>query len=148
VSESAIIYRAMKPEDLDEVMIIERCSFQSPWSRESFLNDIKRDNAITSVAVVGNRVAAYLVAWCVEDEVHIGNLAVHPDYQRQGLGTALITGVATLYPTVRVVWLEVRVSNKAAQNLYRKLGFRQISIRKNYYQIEKEDAIIMVKYLD
>jgi ribosomal-protein-alanine N-acetyltransferase len=147
VSESAIIFRAMESEDLDEVMIIERCSFQSPWSRESFLNDIKRDNAITTVAIIRNHVAAYLVAWRVEDEVHIGNLAVHPDNRRQGLGTALIAGLASLHPPARVAWLEVRVSNKAAQNLYRKLGFREISIRKNYYQIEKEDAIIMVKDL-
>ena len=91
---------------------------------------------------------AYLVAWRVEDELHIGNLAVHPDYRRQGLGTELLARLFSAYPSVRMVWLEVRISNTAAQNLYMKLGFRQISIRKNYYQVEKEDAIIMVKDLD
>ena len=146
--ESAAVFRAMKPEDLDEVMTIERRSFQSPWSRESFLNDISRADAVAMVAVVQNRVSAYLVAWRVEDELHIGNLAVHPDYRRQGLGTALLLLLFSADPSTKVVWLEVRVSNSAAQNLYRKLGFRQISIRKNYYQIQKEDAIIMVKDLD
>ena len=148
MSESAVVFRAMNPEDIDEVMTIERCSFPSPWSRESFLNDISRADTVTAVAVIRNRVTAYLVAWRVEDELHIGNLAVHPDYRRQGLGTELLARLFSAYPSVRMVWLEVRISNTAAQNLYMKLGFRQISIRKNYYQVEKEDAIIMVKDLD
>ena len=121
--------------------------FNHPGAGKVFLNDIIRSDAITTVAVIQDHVTAYLVAWRVEDEVHIGNLAVHPDFRKQGLATGLFEKMLLQKPEFKVVWLEVRVSNREAQNLYQKLGFKQISIRKNYYQIEKEDAVIMVKDL-
>ena len=120
MSESIPILRDMKSDDLDEVMAIENASFQSPWNRESFLNDIIRPDAITTVAVIQFHVKAYLVAWWLEDEVHIGNLAVHPDFRKQGLATALIERMLFQNPKFKVIWLEVRVSNREAQNLYQK----------------------------
>jgi [ribosomal protein S18]-alanine N-acetyltransferase len=138
--------RFMTVDDLDAVMEIEHSSFSIPWSREAFYNEIEQNHLSTYLVVEdGERVAGYCGVWLVVDEAHITNVAVLPDYRGQGLGEALMQRIMKIAKEVgaRVMTLEVRVSNKAAQGLYRKMGFQDGGIRKRYYSDNQEDALVM-----
>ena len=140
----------MTPDDLDEVLFIERASFQTPWSRGAFLYEL-RDNQVASCWVArGNDevrplVLGYLCAWEIKPELHVTNLAVHPVYLRQGIGRNLL---ATVLERVRAsgfdrALLEVRPSNVEARQLYSAFGFSEIGRRKGYYVDNGEDALVM-----
>ena len=140
----------MRADDLDQVLAIERMSFRSPWSRRQFEAELEKDFGVCAVAVAGEGVVGYLIVWLVADEVHIANVAVHPAWRKQGLGERLI-GEAVWgreREGFRWVGLEVRRSNRAARALYRKLGFVEVGVRKNYYVQEGEDAVLMAKTLE
>src|SRR3989440_2393468 len=83
--------------------------------------------------------------WLMVDEAHITTIAMHPDYRRRGLGEFLLVSLIDIAYTIGAKWvtLEVRVSNYAAQNLYRKYGFREAGLRHRYYSDNQEDALIM-----
>jgi [ribosomal protein S18]-alanine N-acetyltransferase len=83
--------------------------------------------------------------WLMVDEAHITTIAMHPDYRRRGLGEYMLAGLIDIAYTIGAKWvtLEVRVSNYAAQNLYRKYGFREAGLRHRYYSDNQEDALIM-----
>lgn len=142
---------AMVEADLDEVLAIENASFSSPWPREVFQGEL-RDPQLARLFVARvaagshqGRVAGYTCAWLVTDELHIINVAVHPDFRRQHVGQQLLAGVLTRARDfgARQAILEVRASNRAAQRLYGHLGFAPVAVRKNYYTEEREDAIVM-----
>jgi ribosomal-protein-alanine N-acetyltransferase len=133
--------------DLDAVMAIERLSFPTPWVRQAFSDELLRPWARLEVlrqAATG-KVLGFCNYWLVADELHILNVAVHPDERRQGHAARLlqhILGEASRNKT-RVVSLEVRLSNQAAQALYRKFGFREVGTRPRYYADNGEDALLM-----
>jgi ribosomal-protein-alanine N-acetyltransferase len=83
--------------------------------------------------------------WLMVDEAHITTIAMHPDYRRLGLGEFLLVNLIDISYAISAKWvtLEVRVSNYAAQNLYRKYGFREAGLRHRYYSDNQEDALIM-----
>jgi [ribosomal protein S18]-alanine N-acetyltransferase len=83
--------------------------------------------------------------WLMVDEAHITTIAMHPDYRRRGLGEFMLASLVDIAYTIGAKWvtLEVRVSNYAAQNLYRKYGFREAGLRHRYYSDNQEDALIM-----
>jgi ribosomal-protein-alanine N-acetyltransferase len=91
----------------------------------------------------------YLVAWFVADEVHLANLAVVPDVRRRGLAQRFLGELESegRRREARMVILEVRRSNAAAQGLYRKNGYYTVSIRRRYYRDNHEDALVMIKPL-
>lgn len=139
----------MRVEDLEEVLEIEDLSFPTPWSRNSFLYELlENERALYLVAKspLGN-VIGYVGIWVIFDEGHITNLAVHPDYRRQGVGKALMLALieAVRKRDVRHLTLEVRRTNLAAQDLYQKLGFVHMGVRRKYYLDNNEDALIMWK---
>ncbi len=126
----------MLPADLDAVMEIERCSFAEPWTPGLFLRELKLPFSTTLVArSPDGQIAGYVCWWLVGDEVHLLNLAVHPDCRRQGLGRYLLETVlrAAAQAGARLVTLEVRDDNAAAIALYRAYGFHQVGVRRNYY---------------
>lgn len=139
----------MTMEDLESVIEIEESSFPIPWSRNSFLYELlENERAVYLVAKdTFNRVLGYVGLWIVFDEGHITNLAVHPLYRRQGVAQALLEGlIETVRPKgVQHLTLEVRVSNRPAQQLYEKMGFVHMGIRRKYYLDNNEDAFIMWK---
>ena len=92
----------------------------------------------------------FLLAWAVADELHIINLATHPDKRRRGAATALLHSLVEHAKSerVRLVLLEVRPSNRAAIHLYRAHGFRAIGVRRRYYADNAEDALEMMIALD
>jgi ribosomal-protein-alanine N-acetyltransferase len=92
------------------------------------------------------RLAGYLLGWSLPEELHLGNLAVAPEYQRRGVATFLLRWImdeARARRALRIA-LEVRTSNFAAQELYRAHGFEAVALRKGYYQDSGEDALVMV----
>ncbi len=136
----------MKREDIDEILEIERASFPSPWSGEAFLTELKeRDSSCFLVAKSEGRVVGYAGFWLIFDEAHITNLAVHPEYRKKKIGERLIRFLLKLAVSkgAKRATLEVRPSNLAAQNLYKKFGFEVGGIQKGYYNDTGEDALIM-----
>jgi [ribosomal protein S18]-alanine N-acetyltransferase len=135
----------MKAADLDTVMEIERVSFRSPWSRQVFLEELTRDWAHVDVVrdAVTDDVVAFANYWLVADEVHVLNLATHPQGGHASRMMAHMIDFARR-ELCRYVTLEVRRSNAAALRLYRRFAFRAIGVRPNYYAEDQEDAIVML----
>lgn len=139
----------MRKEDLDQVLAIEQASFTMPWSRNLFLSEFR--NAPVSLMLVARQspepraVIGYIVCWIVADELHILDLATEPVRRRKGIARRLVLA-ALKYGherNVRRAFLEVRASNEAALNLYEGLGFVRSIMRKGYYDLPVEDAVVM-----
>lgn len=135
--------------DLDAVMEVERLSFRTPWSRDSFESELQQIYTVYLVARIGAQVLAYGGMHTVFEDAHVTNIAVHPAHRSKGLGERLMWELihrAKARGAQRMT-LEVRWSNKAAQGLYEKLGFitGPGALRKGYYADTAEDAIIMWK---
>nr|WP_039238109.1 ribosomal protein S18-alanine N-acetyltransferase [Bacillus thermotolerans] len=138
--------RRMTIADVDKVYEIEHKSFTAPWTKESFVQEMTSNHfAIYHVAEWQGKVVGYCGMWLVLDESQITNIAVLPEYRGQGFGEKLLVYVmeAARKNGASVMSLEVRVSNLAAQHLYKKLGFQTGGIRKNYYSDNQEDALVM-----
>jgi ribosomal-protein-alanine N-acetyltransferase len=136
----------MQPEDLDEVLAIERRSFTMPWSRGAFLYEMQQNRVARCwVMREGGRIAGYICLWEIADEVHVTNVAVDPAYRRRGIGRALVGGVLddARERRLRLIVLEVRPSNIEARRLYESFGFRVIGRRRGYYYDTGEDALVM-----
>nr|WP_239559188.1 ribosomal protein S18-alanine N-acetyltransferase [Sporohalobacter salinus] len=137
--------------DLKEVLKIERQSFSSPWSFESFKKElIENQFARYLVLKREEEIIGYIGVWIFLTEAHITNLAIDPAYRRQGLAKYLLDKffINFLAPRISEVTLEVRESNQAARKLYLDYGFEELGIKKDYYQDNQEDAVIMHKVLD
>ena len=140
--------RAMRREDLTAVLEIERRSFAQPWSQPFFEKELATPFARLTVAVEeGPRrdtVVGYTCSWRVTDEVHLLNIAVHPERRGSGLGRALLGSLVerARAERARVVFLEVRAGNVVARRLYRQVGFRDLGIRRGYYG-PGQDAVVM-----
>jgi len=139
----------MTKEDLDQVLAIEQASFTMPWSRNLFLSEFR--NAPVSLMLVARStlepqaIIGYIVCWIVADELHILNLATELTRRRKGIARHLVLA-ALKYGrerNVRRAFLEVRTSNEAALNLYEGLGFVRSIVRKGYYDLPVEDAVVM-----
>ncbi|MEA2699586.1 MAG: [ribosomal protein S18]-alanine N-acetyltransferase [Myxococcales bacterium] len=138
----------MKAADLDTVMEIERVSFRSPWSRQVFLEELTRDWAHVDIVrdAATGEVVGFANYWLVADEVHVLNLATHPQARRAGHASRMMAHMIDFArrELCRYVTLEVRRSNAAALRLYRRFAFRAIGVRPNYYAEDQEDAIVML----
>ena len=141
------VIQPLKPADLDSVMEIERLSFKSPWSRQVFAEELARSWAHVDVVrkSAPGDIVAFCNYWLVADEVHLLNLATHPQERRCGHASRLLAHVLEYArrAACRLVTLEVRRSNEVAQRLYRRFAFRAVGIRPNYYVDDQEDAVIM-----
>lgn len=138
----------MAEEDIPSILEIENVSFQNPWRASTFSGEIaNRGISYPYVIVHRNfeRVIGYIIYWKIQEEVQICNFAIHPDFRKKGIGEAVIRSVikAIQRDGGVYVFLEVRPSNLAARNLYKKLGFKILGTRKDYYQTPLEDALIM-----
>lgn len=148
-SSEDIIIRAMEEKHIDMVANIDCLSFTTPWSRESFQNEISV-NALSKyvVALKDDLVVGYGGLWLIVNEGHITNIAVHPEFRGVGIGNMLVDALIQVCKENNVIsmTLEVRVSNKAAIGLYEKYGFVVEGVRKEYYGDNKEDGLVMWKH--
>ncbi|MDD5306271.1 MAG: ribosomal protein S18-alanine N-acetyltransferase [Deltaproteobacteria bacterium] len=143
----AVSVRRGSLHDLDGICEIEHACFAAPWPREVLAEEIaERSWSRVVVASSQNRPVAFMVYWVVSTELHLLNLAVHPRWRRRGLGRMLVDHLlaeARMEGRIEVL-LEVRVSNNAAQDLYRRVGFHEIMVRRRYYSDNGEDALVMM----
>ncbi len=139
------VLRPLAPADVDAVVAIERRVFPDPWTPEFFRSELGLPMVHARVAELEGRIAGYLVAWLGPGEGHLGNLAVIPEARRHGLARLLLEDLLERARAADVsrIALEVRVSNFAAQALYRGHGFRLAGLRRGYYRESGEDALIM-----
>jgi tRNA threonylcarbamoyl adenosine modification protein YeaZ/ribosomal-protein-alanine acetyltransferase len=144
-AERPLAIRPMTDADIATVAAIERRVFSDPWSPEFFRSELGLQSVYARVAELEGRIAGYLVAWLGEAEGHLGNLAVIPEARRGGIARALLEDLLARAgpPGARRIALEVRVSNFAAQALYRAYGFRLAGLRRGYYRDTNEDALVM-----
>jgi ribosomal-protein-alanine N-acetyltransferase len=139
----------MRRRHLRSVMRIEAQVYPRPWSLPLFMSELNlRSSRIYYVARVNGLVVGYCGLMLVEGDGHITNIAVDPAWHRHQIGTRLLLNAArqaAARDATRLT-LEVRMSNRAAQELYRKFGFEAAGVRKNYYAESREDALIMWAY--
>jgi ribosomal-protein-alanine N-acetyltransferase len=146
-----LFIRWMHYHDVPTVCNIERQIFPSPWPVEGFLYELEnRDYNISMVGLIGEKLVTYAISYLMYDEIHISNLAVAPEFRRLKIGETMV-GITLRIGRERnckQAHLEVRESNVAAISLYEKFGFKLVNVRKNYYQNEKENALLMSRTLD
>lgn len=143
--------RRMRLEDLEQVHAIDVLSFRLPWSERSFRYELTGNQAsrlwvaeITDPS--GQTVVVGQVAiWLIIDEAHIGTIAIHPDYRRQGIGRKLLAEALLSIEKegAKQAFLEVRRSNESAQAMYQKFGFEVVGVRPRYYKDNNEDALLL-----
>jgi len=139
----------MGDQDLIEVVELEEITGLNRWGYEAYRRELfKNPNSVMLVArnqYPGPRVVGFFAGWVVEDELHVNNIASHPDYRKVGIGQNLMEAAIdeSRMRGVSFVLLEVRASNEPAQSLYRKLGFNFIGRRRDYYRSPTEDALVM-----
>lgn len=138
----------MRDLHVPAVFQLDRASFSLPWTERSYLFEVnKNETSIPLVALAEDgSLLGFIVVWQVEDEAHIGTIAVASAHQRSGLARALIReGLGQAYTRgARKAFLEVRVGNIPARTLYHSLGFVDFDLRKKYYQDNGEDAVVML----
>jgi [ribosomal protein S18]-alanine N-acetyltransferase len=147
MAEPGYVFSPMRVADLDAVMEIERRSFSEPWTPGLFLHELKipfSKTVLVRLQSDSGELAGYICRWLVGDEVHILNLAVHPNCRKSGIGRALVQLVLEEAEErhASIITLEVRRENAAAFALYHSLGFTERGVRRNYYG-HGQDAIIM-----
>jgi [ribosomal protein S18]-alanine N-acetyltransferase len=144
-----LVIRRAGLADVPAIWAIEKAAFLTPWSRWSFLAELGQRHSHTLVISPASphprQILGYLIFWVVLDEMHILNLAVHPEHRRRGLARQLLVeGLAQARTSgAELAWLEVRTSNLAAQALYKSFGFRAVGRRPRYYDDTQEDALLL-----
>lgn len=139
--------RRMEKFDLDQVMEIEAEAYgEHHWSKDSFCNELENNlSRYYSAVDEDNNLLGYLGAWFIFEEAHVTTVAVRNQCKKQGIANALMLNLinACYENMIKYVTLEVRVSNLPALGLYSKWGFKDVGVRKGYYQDNNEDALIM-----
>ena len=145
----ALRIEKLKRRDLRHVMPIEAAVFPEPWTVAVFNSELAlRHGRLYRAAWAGNELAGYIGFLIVGEEAHITTIAVAPAHQRAGVASRLIVdGIDTLLLSgVTSLSLEVAANNEPAQALYRRFGFAPVGVRKNYYPVTGQDAIVMWVY--
>lgn len=139
------------PNELfEELSELDRlCVGSDGWSAESFKKEAGRNHRYVLYIAENGHIAGLLCGYYVMNEGDITSLAVHPDFRRRGLASALIAEFEKILPKDAVeLFLEVRQSNEAAISLYKKCGFEVLAKRKNFYSNPDEDGFLMLKNIN
>ena len=149
--EAAVDIRPMQPEDIPYATLIEHESFgESAWSAKALEAELQRPDAVLLCARVGGEIAGYCGMRTVLDEGYVNDIAVLPAFRRQGVGLALVEALVRYAKGrgLRFLTLEARASNETAIRLYERAGFRDVGVRRGFYDFPKEDARLMTIFLD
>ena len=134
---------------IEQIEELEKLCFSVPWTRQQLISQLPDNMHVFLAAVSGEEVLGYVGMMYVLDEGYISNVAVSPEHRRQGIADALINELLSRAKMLELsfVTLEVRDSNQGARALYKKHGFTDVGLRKNYYNFPTEDAILMTSFL-
>lgn len=156
-SRSGVSLRRCTRADLPTILAIEHASYPSPWTYAAFVRELHNQHGRFFVAEKGGErlagvrriILGYICSWLIVDEVHILNIAVHPNARQQGIARALLDKTLTegQHAGACTANLEVRQSNTAAIALYQQFGFQTVATRRKYYH-NGEDALLMVCSLE
>jgi [ribosomal protein S18]-alanine N-acetyltransferase len=139
-------------DEIESILVLDRLCFGGLWSIDSYRRELTNDNshflgisAAKSLQPDSDGLIGFGCFWAILDEAHITLLAIHPQYQRQGLGRLLLSSLLDKARSIDMAraTLEVRASNQGAIDLYEKYGFQLVGRRKKYYQDNGEDGVIM-----
>ncbi len=143
-------YRYMQEADIEISRDIEINSNPVPWTEKNFL-DCLRKEYYCLIQELDKEVSGFAIQTISLDESHLLNIGIREEFRNKGLGQDLLDQIVHASKSMgsKKIFLEVRVSNKPAIELYSKSGFKRVSIRKNYYRLPdgREDALVMSKRL-
>ena len=147
-STAAATRRPMTVLDLDTVLAIEVQCYSHPWTRGNFIDSLAAGYLAELRLSAEGECIGYWVAMPGVDEMHLLNLSVAPRHQRQGHAQAMLRDLVqqARQRGDQQLWLEVRTGNTAARLLYRRVGFLESGLRRNYYPLaggRREDAVLM-----
>jgi len=141
-----LVIRKMTMDDLPAVVELDKMSFSLPWPERSFRFELTDNPASRCwVAEIEGRIVGLIVVWLFVAEAHVASLATHPNFQRQGIAKTLLSHALQVLSAegAQSSFLEVRAGNIAAQEMYRKFGYKESGRRRHYYKDNDEDAILM-----
>lgn len=145
---SDLIIRKACGEDVLQMAELDKLCFSAPWSESAFHQELNENSLafyiVAELAETG-QIIGYAGLWMIQEEGHITNVGVHPDYRRRKIGAAIVQVLMeeSRKCGITTFTLEVRASNDKAINLYKKFGFLPVGVRKGYYEDNQEDALIM-----
>ena len=137
--------RWMIRRDMPEVLEIEESSFEFPWTEEDFIRCLRQRNCIGMVAEYDEKVVGFMIYELHREQLHVLNFSVGPDCRRRGVGSQMVAKLLGKLSQQRrnQITLEIRETNLAAQVFFRDLGFKAISVLRDYYDDTVEDAYVM-----
>ncbi len=140
---------AMTLPDLNSISDILTCEFDDFWNYNLFKSELENKNSMYIVAKLNNQIVGFAGIWFSVDDIHITNIVVKKNCRNQKIGSLMLNNLIELCEnrTQKSITLEVNSNNIPAQKLYQKFGFKNVGIRKKYYN-NTEDAIIMTKTLN
>lgn len=146
--KNKIIILNMDEHNIEKLALLEKEYFSDPWSKNTLRDEITNENSQFLIAEKDNRICGYIGMYWVLDEGYLTNVATSKEQRRMGIATVLLEDIFNRCIDLNLSFLslEVRVSNMCAISLYKKLGFKNIGIRKKFYNHPIEDALIMTKY--
>ena len=151
IRRTSISFNKLTSIEIPSVLSIEEQNSDDPWSQLQFTTSIENSNNLCYCLSLNGKTIGYLIAMLAVDTADILNIGINPDFKRQGYGTALLNHLIEELRKRKIgeILLEVRAGNKSAIQFYKKQGFEEISVRKNYYtknsknKSQREDGIIM-----
>jgi len=142
--------RKINREELNQIEALEQVIFSDSWSLESLTASFLKDNALFLCCVHNEEIVGYVIAYFAAEEGEIIRIAVKPGERRKGIGGHLLLGIEDFCEQygIEKLFLEVRESNEAAIAFYEEYGFKNVGLRKDYYSVPNEDAIVMSRELE
>ena len=148
---TSISFNKLTSVEIPSVLSIEEQNSDDPWSQLQFTTSIENSKNLCYCLSLNGKTIGYLIAMLALDTADILNIGIDPDFKRQGCGSALLNHLIEELRKINIseILLEVRAGNKSAIQFYKRQGFEEISVRKNYYtknsknQSQREDGIIM-----
>lgn len=137
--------RKCTEQDISAIAQLEKDTFSDAWSQSGILETYSQAQAFIVVAEQADTIVGYCILYYVLDEGEIARIAVDQKCRRQGAGRAILEKVQCLCHEIGVskLMLDVRESNSAARSFYQKLGFEEDGIRRNFYEMPREHAVLM-----
>ena len=144
-----LIVRNMIESDVEAIATMESAVFSDAWTAKSIEDTDNQPQAFIVTAELDGKVAGYCIVYFVLDEGEIARIAVDNCFRRQGVGRKLLEQVERTCKEKGIIrlMLDVRESNESARAFYKSLGFEEDGVRKNFYEMPKENAVLMSKVL-